>query len=362
MVTIIGAGLSGMAVAYRLHRQDIPVTLLEANTVTGGRIQPASPDSNTQQDLGPSWVWPYAQPVVESWLNELALKTYPQFDKGDALIDRHPQQAAAPQFLPGQHGMVRINGGTNAIINRLSRSLKDIIQLNKTVTACYRSNDRFFLNITDTGVTTQFEADHLIIATPPRVAIPLLQTSGDVEKPSLQEELKDVLPILQQTPTWMAPQAKVVMFYKTAFWREQGLSGRVASQVGPMVEIHDHCGPDGFPAALFGFVGVPAEHRADKESLLASIEQQLVRCFGHDAPAPTQIVIKDWAFETLITTDADLTGPANHPSVISELARKGWCNNKLWFTASETSSVSPGLIEGALARADQVANQVSECL
>lgn len=362
MVTVIGAGLSGMAVAYRLHQQGIPVTVLEANSVAGGRIQPALTERNTHQDLGPSWVWPYAQPVVEMWLNELELNTYPQFDDGDGLIDRHPQQAAVPQFLPGQHGMLRISGGTHAIINRLLSTLKDNIHLSKTVTACYRTNDRFLLDVTVNGVTTQVETDHLIMATPPRVAIPILQTPGDADNPSLQAELANVLEVLQQTPTWMAPQAKVVILYKTAFWRDQGLSGRVASQVGPLVEIHDHSGPDGSPAALFGFVGVPAAHRADKKKLSAAIEQQLTRCFGHDAPVPTKIIIKDWAVEKFITTDADLAGPGNHPSVINELARKGWCNNKLWFTASETSSVSPGLIEGALARADEVAKQVIDSL
>ena len=54
-----------------------------------------------------------------------------------------------------------------------------------------------------------------------------------------------------------------------------------------MVEIHDASAPGG-DAALFGFIGVPAEARArvSDETLRSQCRAQLVRLFGARAAAP----------------------------------------------------------------------------
>lgn len=355
--TIIGAGLSGLALAYRLKQAGLRVSVLEANKAAGGRIQPAG-SHNGHQDLGPTWVWPYAQPVVTQWLTELGLSTFDQYDEGLALLDRHPTQAATAQPLPSQQGSARIDGGTHALIRALEKGLPDVIQCGQMVTACKRHNHGWQLSIatpaqasTNADTVKHISAERLIIATPPRLTAAMLETE--------KESLSEVLPILQAAETWMAPHAKVVVFYDTAFWRETGLSGRIASQVGPLVEVHDHSGPEGTPAALFGFSGVPALARAQAgEQFIAAIEQQLQRCFGDDAPKPTQILVKDWAFDPCTTTEADRNGSGAHPPVLSKLVRQSHCNGSLWFAGSETSAISAGLIEGGLARADEIASQI----
>ena len=74
---------------------------------------------------------------------------------------------------------------------------------------------------------------------------------------------------------------------------------------------------------------------------------------------PRAIEVKDWALEELVSSAADLAEPARHPAVVSDLVRQAWFDDRLWFAGSETAATSPGLIDGAFARADQVADQVS---
>jgi len=347
-VIVIGAGLCGLATAYRLHKAGIDVSILEGNSVAGGRVQPASGD---QQDLGPSWVWPYAQPTVAKWFEVLDIKTFAQFDAGDALVDRNPNDDVQRQFLPGQHGMVRVVGGTYAIVRSLLDKLPDVVLYRHAVSGCNFGNANSSVEVCVSGAKENLHCDKLILALPPRLAIRLIE---------VPEALAGVISTMQQTPTWMAQHAKVVIHYDKAFWRENGLSGRVASQVGPLVEIHDHCGSDGTPAALFGFAGIPAEQRSKMgdDGLKSAVQTQLLRCFGHNAPAPREIEIKDWAREELTSTSADLAEPGSHPAVVSNLVRQVWFDDRLWFAGSETSAISPGLIDGAFARADQVADQV----
>ena len=51
-VVVIGAGISGLAVADQLIRAGISVTVLEARDRVGGRLL------GSPFDLGASWFWP----------------------------------------------------------------------------------------------------------------------------------------------------------------------------------------------------------------------------------------------------------------------------------------------------------------
>ncbi len=355
-VIVIGAGLAGLATAFRLTQAGVDVQVLEANAVAGGRIQPAL--TGGHQDLGPTWVWPYAQPVVTQWLDELRLELFDQYDKGADLVDSEPNAFAQQTSLASQYGSARIKGGTHALIVALLKNLDGIVHFEQAVNSCTLSEKQWQLNVSTTSVEHKpllLTADRVVIAIPPRLAANILST--DQVTPS--DELAKSIEILNAAPTWMAPHAKVVAVYETAFWREQNLSGRVASHVGPLVEIHDHCGPDGKPAALFGFAGVPPQSRhGNNEQFRAAIKQQLKRCFGEQAPEPLSIHIKDWAFEPYTTTAADRNGDGAHPVVLANSVREPHCERSMWFAVSETSERSPGLIEGALARADEVASDI----
>jgi len=363
MITVIGAGLAGLATAYRLEQAGHTVTILEAGSSIGGRIQPVGIESS-HQDLGPTWVWPHAQPIIVKWLNELELQTFDQFDEGDAMLDQSAESQAIPYPLPSQYGSTRIHGGTYALIRALQSKLKQSINLNHVVKQCRAIEQDVNAQVAnpDVGANNSnwlvqldnqpdITTDKLIVATPPRMAAQLFERTNT--------ELKSTLNTLDTIETWMAPHAKIVVLFKEPFWRQHGLSGRIASHIGPLAEVHDHSGPEGQPAALFGFSGVPAEMRfQNKEAFIDAIADQLKRCFGEASPAPIEIIVKDWAYEPFVATDRDRRGSGQHPSVAQSGIRKAHCNDSLWFAASETAAISPGLIEGALARADEISARI----
>jgi len=154
---------------------------------------------------------------------------------------------------------------------------------------------------------------------------------------------------MRETPTWMATQAKVVVQYDEPFWRASDLSGRVASRIGPLVEIHDHCSDSATTAALFGFVGMTAAQRRQHRSALPSLViEQLRRCFGKRANSPVDLWIEDWALSKTVCSRADLNTPVQHPQITVDSLRQPYMGGRLHFAGAEVSAESPGLIDGAL--------------
>ena len=352
-VIIVGAGISGLATALLLHEQGVPVRVLEANDRPGGRVHSVFSDKDQSYlaDLGPTWVWPKYQPIIAHWLDKLGLERFPHYEQGNAILDYGPGTSPDTRYLPGQDGSVRINGGPQAIIDRLVASLpKNTIRLDALVTSIATTPDDVTLEIDDEHQTT-LRSQSAVVAVPPRIAAQNIQW-----QPDLPVSLKNAL---DQTPTWMAPHAKVVALYDKPFWRERGLSGRIASNTGPIREAHDHCGPDGSPAAIFGFIGLSHTDRTRLgETLEKQIYNQLQRCFGEDSPQPNAIHIEDWAMSPTVTSPRDLSEPMSHPNVHPGVLRDPHADGRLFFAGAETAQQSPGLIEGAFDAAERAAKDI----
>ena len=349
-IAVIGTGLSGLAAANLLKDAGRQVQLYEAASKVGGRIQSFF-DPLTDQplgDRGPTWVWPEYQPAISKWLKHLKADVFEQYAQGPSVVETSLDQPAGAMHLPAQHGSMRIAGGTARLIDELlSRLPANTIYTDRPVQKIEDAGNQILLHFEDDIV----RAHQVIIAVPPRIAAHTIEW-----QPSLTAQLTQSLHAL---PTWMAPHAKAVIVYARAFWRSAGLSGRIMSHVGPLMEVHDHCSIDGDTAALFGFVGWPYSVRAEQRSQLqTAIVEQLGRCFGQEALSPLHVLVEDWSANKFIVHPSDLVGPQSHPAVGPEIVRVPIWQGRLVFAAAETSRQSPGLIDGAFFAAETAAHSL----
>lgn len=365
---IIGGGISGCAMARHLAKYQLDFKLIEAQATLGGRIQ------STPQglDLGPTWYWPH-QHSVKALLSELQLVTFDQYTQGDYVY----QQAHNTEISRGRDAQSmlshRVVGGMGAIINALSKTIPtDNILLNCPVTHITKQDDlwQVILSNGDTLI-----GKHLWLAMPPRKVVQLF-------KPALNQTVINqavlstaLISHLQDQQTWMSAQAKFVAEYETPFWRDSGLSGQGFSQIGPMVEINDAsaiesenenesasvCVSDNTsPAALFGFIGVPASSRKtiDKQQIINACIAQLGKLFGEAALTPISTHYIDWANNEYISTSADIHEPSQHAHFDQARFKAELNRLDLGLIGSEFSQTEPGYIAGALDHVNDQATKV----
>lgn len=354
-VVVVGAGLSGLTCAHLLCEAGLHTIVLEASERVGGRIHSVTHNATGAYlaDLGPTWVWPPYQPGVTEWLARLNVETFAQFEEGNAVLDMDESSPPQHQPLPGQHGIRRVSGGPQALVDALARKLpKETVKTGHAVTRIDANTSSLSVTTSGPHITT-LEAKYAVIAVPPRVAAQNIALT-----PALDSA---VLATMERTPTWMAAQAKAVALYEHPFWRARGLSGRVASQVGPLAEVHDHSSADGNEAALFGFVGWPHTARlSHADALKDAVAQQLVRCFGEEGGAFTALHIEDWARHPQTCSNLDLSQPPAHPDVTPDILRAPQYDGRLFLSVAETALQSPGLIDGALSIGTDTAARIIE--
>lgn len=355
---VIGAGLTGLAVALTLADAHRPFLLLEGRNRVGGRIlsEAVPPQIGSGRiDLGPAWFWP-GQPRIAAALRRFSLGQDPQFATGALVFeDRHGRITPYPGLAP-MGNAYRIRGGAAALTEAMAAALPPGTVRTGTLVSEIR--------LTDDGVTVlgaedhrpiRFVATRVVLAMPPRLSAALLGTIDTMPK--------DVPTALRAIPTWMAGHAKLVAIYPTPFWRARGLSGDAISHIGPLAEIHDasplHGSPDGRAGALFGFVGLDPGARFDQAGTWQDAARaQLVRLFGDEAAQPSALWVKDWAEDPLTATLEDRVPLTAHPDYGPPREVMGWMEPRIVLTGTELAPHSGGLMEGALEAAEHAARQI----
>lgn len=353
-VAIVGGGLAGLHAAGLLEQAGIgDVVLLESRGRIGGRLlslpAEASAAVRGRFDLGASWVWPGMQAELGRLLAELGLDTFEQPEAGDLLVER--RGAGAPARTRGwrsEQASMRVVGGMVALVDAAARRLAStrLLTGHRVTRLACTATGIDIKAVDDQGRPLALQAAQVVLALPPRLVAATMAFEPALPEP-LQRDWAN-------TATWMAPHAKYLAVYDEGFWRDAGLSGTARSELGPMVEIHDASAPGG-DAALFGFIGVPAEARtrASDETLRNHCRAQLVRLFGARAAAPKAEWLKDWAADPDTATVADQCAAHEHAAAPAATPQAGaWCH-RLFGVASEWSPRFPGYVAGAIDAAER---------
>lgn len=334
-VIIIGAGLTGLTLAYYLKKKNVEAVLLEARDRVGGRIHTLYTDKKAPLEMGATWLG-RQHTSVSTLIEELGGGTFVQRLGNTAIyepISTSPAQLV--QLPPNDEPSYRIQGGSSQLINMLKGHLDtNQINLNQVVKSIEIEADHVRVKTS----TEEFLGDHVVSTLPPY----LLSKSIKITPP-LHESVTN---IAQQTHTWMGESIKIAIRYTSPFWREDQTSGTIFSNVGPITEFYDHSDDSDQYFALKGFMN-GAYNSATQEERKAAIMNQLNRLLGPKALKYESYHETVWAHEqyTYQGYDQDILPHQNNGNPVF---RQSIWNDRFIIAGSETSHQFPGYMDGAV--------------
>ena len=335
-VVVIGAGISGLAVAEALHRSGRTVTVLEARPRIGGRLL------SDPLDLGASWFWDGEQ-RVRAMTDRFGIATFPQHIAGDAMIDERDRVHRYPGN-PIDGPARRFAHGAASLTDALSGQLPEGTVL--VGQPAVEISDDLCVKTADAS----WQSQHVVIAVPPAVAVMTMRLPHALPT--------NLLAVCLRTPVWMGDTIKVVAMYDEPFWRADGLAGAAMSRVGPMHEMHDLSGPDGSPAAIFGFARASQPDGLDEIDVCA----QLARIFGPRAGFPQKLQIQDWSREQWTNPGSAkgyVPSAPDHSLFGHAVYQQPQLGSRLHWSSTETATHYAGHIEGALEAAERTVRDIN---
>jgi monoamine oxidase len=161
----------------------------------------------------------------------------------------------------------------------------------------------------------------------------------------------------------MGSVIKCMAVYDEPFWRDEGLSGQVASDTGPVRITFDNTPSTGSPAVLLGFI----EARDAREwgaRPAGERRQAVVECFtryvGRRAADPVEYLERDWSAEEW---SRGCYGAHLAPGVLTQFAPALTAPvGAIHWAGTETASVWAGYIDGAVRSGERVAREVLAAL
>ncbi|WP_299215662.1 FAD-dependent oxidoreductase [uncultured Aquimarina sp.] len=340
-VLIIGAGLTGLLLAYRLKKSGIAAKVIEARNRIGGRIHTLQSKNETPIEMGATWLSTQHYELL-MLLEELELPVFEQFMEGITLFE--PLSTAPPQQIQlptNQQPSYRIQGGTISIINRLAEFLtNEELILNEKVTHINYLKDHFEI---DSESATHY-VNKVISTIPPMLLMNSIQFN-----PLLPE---NVIDIANKTHTWMGDSIKFGISYKQPFWKENKYSGTVFSNVGPITELYDHSNAENTRFALKGFLQ-SGLNTYTKEQRKSKVLNQLQKLFGDKA-------LEYLAYEEAVWKQEQNTSIHSekfifpHQNNGHNYYQNGFFDNNFFIAGSETATRHAGYMEGAIHSAQSI--------
>ncbi len=344
-MVVVGAGAAGLAAAARLHAAGVDAVVFEARDRVGGRLLSVPAGAGRRLDLGATWFWD-GEADVAGLAAEAGLEVFDQHLAGDLVFQPGPRVERVrgnPLDVPSR----RIASGMQSLAEALRARLPDTaVRLGEPVHAVTATADHLVVE-TQTGT---WHAEHVVLALPPALAV-----HGIAFDPPLDPELAA---LAAATPVWMGAFLKAVARYPEPFWRDQGLAGAAFSHTGPLREVHDMSGPDGEPAALFGFAPLAAGTPTPDAD---AIRTQLGALFGAEAAAPLELVLADWRAEPH-TSPPGADGLTRYETYGDARYREPAAAGRLHWASTETAQDAPGHVQGALSAGIRAAGAVARAL
>ena len=334
-VLIIGAGLTGLTLAYYLNKLNIEVKIIEANSTVGGRIDTKYKTNLAPIELGATWLVDQ-QTNALTLLKEVGISVFEQHYGNTAIYQPNPNQAAQLVQLPKNDSVsYRVKNGTYSIIKTLAERLnKNTIACNQTAHAI-----KLFANCLEAKTNnTIYHCKHIVSTLPP-----LLFSKKIIIEPALPIDVQE---LLSKTHTWMHNSIRIGFTYKIPFWKAKQSSGTIYSSVGIIQEFYDHSDAENNLHALSGFINTTFS-RNTKEERKALALNQLQSYYGNQALAFESYEECVWENKKHITVASDrfLMPQTNngHP-----MFQNTFLDNRLFIAGTETSPVFPGKMEGAV--------------
>jgi monoamine oxidase len=242
----------------------------------------------------------------------------------------------------------RYDGGAQLIAIRMAQQLRDRVWLSCPVRRISQDAHSVWVE----GDTFSVKGKLAIVAIPPTLA-------GRIEYRPPMPSIRDQL--TQRTP--MGCVIKVHALYEEPFWRDEGLSGRVVSDTGPIRVVFDNTPRSGSPGALVSFIEGGDGRRYGaltvEDRRQATIEC-LTRYFGPKAARPVEYIEKDWSAEEYSRGCYGAVFPAG--TLVSVGAALREPVGRIHWAGTETSPIFAGYMDGAVRSGERVAAEVLECL
>jgi monoamine oxidase len=246
---------------------------------------------------------------------------------------------------PGGAQESRIVGGTQLIPIAMAKKLGKRVVLKAPVRRIVQ--ERSSVRVEADGVTAL--GQRVVIAAPP----PMVQRMRfSPQLPPLRAQL------LQRLP--MGSVMKVHAVYDAPFWRNQGFTGQVTSDTGPVQATFDNTPPAGSPGILMGFVEASIARRLDSatdDEIRTEVLDNFALYFGPDAKnAVTKFMVTRWDPE-------EFTGGCpvcfTPPGVLLDYGaeiRKPV--GRIHWAGTETSTYWNGYMDGAVRSGERVAKEI----
>ncbi len=238
----------------------------------------------------------------------------------------------------------RFVGGSQLISIRLAKRLGRRVVLESPVRMI--SQSRRGATVESDRLTVH--AKRVVVTVPPAMSN---QIAYEPRLPAQRAQL------VQRMPAGTLIKAEAM--YRKPFWRDQGLTGQVVSDTGPVRTTFDNSPPDGTPGMLFGFIGGEDARtwwRRPLHKRRAAVLDQFATYFGERARDPIDYIEDNAASEEWIrgcpTTHWPTGVLLNYGPAIRNPA------HRIHWAGSETSTYWVGYMDGAVRSGERVADEV----